>query len=176
MEKDLDLYGEFIHVSKTLNKELAIMPVLYGSLGLGKVTQIDFLPQDIDILVPIAFLEEKWEILKDMMEQLDFILIDLHEHEFMKNDCKIGFAFIEDLMEFADVDYKNLQVVEDSGAKYYLLTISDYLKVYSKSLQDGYRRTKNNNKDLKKIEVLKKIVHTMGDCNHLINQKGDLNE
>ena len=93
------------------------------------------------------------------MDQLDYMLVDLNEHEFMKNDSKIGFAFIEDLVGFADVDYKSLQIFEDSGAKYYLLTISDYLKVYNKSLQDGYRRTKNNSKDLKKLEILNKIMH-----------------
>lgn len=93
------------------------------------------------------------------MEQLDYTLVDVHEHEFIKEDRKVGFAFIEDLVEFADVDYKSLQVFEDSGAKYYLLTILDYLKVYNKSLRDGYRRTKNNSKDLKKLEVLNKLVH-----------------
>lgn len=159
MTKDHDLYKEFINISKSLNRQLDIVPVLYGSLGLEKVTQMDFSPQDIDILVPLAFLEEKWEILKDTMEQLDYMLVDLDEHEFMKSDSKIGFAFIEDLVEFAVVDYKSLQVFEDSGAKYYLLTISDYLKVYNKSLQDGYRRTKNNSKDFKKLEILKKLVH-----------------
>jgi len=159
MTKDHDLYEEFINVSITLNKQLDIVPVLYGSLGLEKVTQLDFSPQDIDILVPLAFIEEKWEILKDTMEQSDYTLVDLDEHEFMKDDSKIGFAFIEDLIEFADVDYKSLQVFEDSGATYYLLTTSDYLKVYNKSLQDGYRRTKNNSKDLKKMEILNKLVY-----------------
>ncbi|XKI13017.1 Nucleotidyltransferase family protein [Sporosarcina sp. ANT_H38] len=159
MSKWIDLYEEFINVSKTLNQQLAIVPVLYGSLGLEKVTQVDFSPQDIDILVPLAFLEEKWELLKDTMEQLNYTLVDVNEHEFIKNESKIGFAFIEDLVEFADVDYKSLKVFEESGAKYYLLTISDYLKVYTKSLQDGYRRTKNNNKDLHKLEILNRLLH-----------------
>lgn len=159
MTTELDLYKEFLNISKPLNRQLAIVPVLYGSLGLEKVTQMDFSPQDIDILVPLIFLEEKWEMLKDTMEQLDYTLIDLHEHKFVKNENEIGFAFIEDLIEFADVNYKSLQLFEDSGVKYYLLTISDYLKVYNKSLQDGYRRTKNNSKDLTKLAILKKFVY-----------------
>lgn len=57
MAKELDLYEEFINISKFLTRQLDIVPVLYGSLGLGKVTQMDFSPQDIDILVPLAFLE-----------------------------------------------------------------------------------------------------------------------
>lgn len=92
------------------------------------------------------------------MEQLGYTMLNLQEHEFIKNDINIGFAFTEDLLAFADVDYKNLKVFDDNGSRYYLLTISDYLKVYTRSLQDGYRRTKNNNKDLNKIEILNKII------------------
>ncbi|MGM0890697.1 MAG: hypothetical protein ACQEW5_28180 [Bacillota bacterium] len=158
MTRELYLYKEFISVSRNLNQQLDIVPVLYGSLGLGKVTKVDFSPQDIDILVPLTFLEEKWKIFKYTMEQLDYTMVDLNEHEFIKNDIKIGFAFTEDLLEFADVDYKNLNVFQDNGAKYHLLTISDYLKVYNKSFQDGYRRTKNNNKDLNKLEILNNLV------------------
>lgn len=42
---------------------------------------------------------------------MGYRLIDLHEHAFEKNDIKIGFAFIEDLATFAEVDYKKLQLV-----------------------------------------------------------------
>lgn len=48
--------------------------------------------------------------------------------------------------------------LKDNEVNYYLLTINEYLKVYNRSLKDGYRRTKNNNKDLKKIEILTKLV------------------
>lgn len=158
MTRELYLYEEFIKVSKILNQQLNIVPVLYGSLGLGKVTQIDFSPQDIDILVPLTFLEEKWKTLIHTMEKLDYIMVDLNEHEFIKNDIRIGFAFTEDLLEFAEIDYRSLKVFEDNGAKYHLLTVFDYLKVYNNSFQDGYRRTKNNNKDLKKLEILNIIL------------------
>ena len=157
MSREFYLYGEFIYISKILNQQLSIVPVLYGSLGLGKATQVDFSPQDIDILVPLTFLEEKWEMLQSTMEQLGYSLIDLSEHEFQKDDIKIGFAYTEDLLDFAAVDYKNLERVEENGAYYHLLTVTDYLKVYSKSFQDGYRRKKNNNKDLRKLEFLKKL-------------------
>jgi hypothetical protein len=166
MSREFYLYEEFIKVSKILNQQLNIVPVLYGSLGLGKLTQIDFSPQDIDILVPLTFLEEKWKTLIQTMEQLDYIMVDLNEHEFMKNDIKIGFAFTEDLLDFADVDYRSLKVFEDNGTKFHFLTISDYLKVYNKSLQDGYRRTKNNNKDLIKLEILNKLLQERTDILH----------
>ncbi|SDJ25671.1 hypothetical protein SAMN05216352_1472 [Alteribacillus bidgolensis] len=72
------LYDEFIKIAKNFNKELDIIPVLYGSLGLEKVTGVKFSPQDIDILVPLTFLEEKWNIFKSQIEQLGYELIDLH--------------------------------------------------------------------------------------------------
>ena len=51
----MTLYDEFIEIAKNLNAELNIIPVLYGSLGLEKVTGVEFSPQDIDILVPLTF-------------------------------------------------------------------------------------------------------------------------
>ncbi len=62
----MKLYNEFINIAKTLNKELDITPLLYGSLGLEKVTGLNFSPEDIDILIPLIFLEEKWKNLKKL--------------------------------------------------------------------------------------------------------------
>lgn len=154
----MTLYDEFIEIAKTLNTDLDITPVLYGSLGLEKVTGVEFSPQDIDILVPLIFLEEKWTILKSLIEHLGYELIDLHEHEFKKDKVKIGISYYEDLNNFADVDYNNLKKNEENGATYCTLSISEYLKVYNRSLLDGYRRTKNNNKDQSKLDILKEIL------------------
>lgn len=154
----MTLYQKFNHIARSLNKELGIIPVLYGSLGLERVTGMDFHPQDIDILVPLTFLEGKWDLLKSVVESLGYELIDIQEHEFKKGKMKIGIAFKEDLKQFADVDYHHLEKVEDNGAIYYILSISDYQKVYKKSLKDGYRRTKNNNKDQRKLEIIKQLI------------------
>ncbi|GIN72799.1 hypothetical protein J14TS2_32740 [Bacillus sp. J14TS2] len=153
------LYDEFIEIAKMMNKELNIIPVLYGSLGLEKVTEIEFSPQDIDILVPLTFLEEKWELLEAVLGRLGYELIDLHELEFQKGNVKIGISYYEDLKKFADVDYNNLKKNEDSGAIYRTLSISEYLKVYKRSSIDGYRRTKKDNKDQSKIQILNELLH-----------------
>ncbi|RTR34009.1 hypothetical protein EKG37_07295 [Robertmurraya yapensis] len=150
----MDKYNEFLTIAKTLNQELKIIPVLYGSLGLSRVAKVDFSPQDIDILVPFIFLKERWPELKTTIEGLGYELTDLHEHEFRKAEFKIGIAYLEDLRLFADVDYKSLLKNVDDRAVYYTLSISDYKKVYSKSLLDGYRRNKNNNKDQRKLDFL----------------------
>ncbi|ALS74044.1 hypothetical protein AUC31_01705 [Planococcus rifietoensis] len=38
-----------------------------------------------------------------------------------------------------------------------ILSLDDYLKIYTKSSIDGYRRTENHGKDLRKIDIIKKI-------------------
>jgi hypothetical protein len=156
----MTLYNEFIEIAKRLNRDLNIIPVLYGSLGLEKVTGIRFSPQDIDILVPLVYLEEGWERLKSLLETLGYKLIDLHEHEFKKENVKIGISYYEDLKKFADVDYNNLLKNEDNGVSFRTLSVSEYLKVYNRSLLDGYRRTKNNNKDQNKIKILNELLNS----------------
>lgn len=158
MSREHYLFEEFIRIVKMLNRQLNIVPVLFGSLGLSKVAEVDFSPDDIDILIPLIYLEDDWGDLEQTMGKLGYTLVDLDEHEFNKHDFKIGFSYIEDLKEFADVDYKTLETIEENEVTYQILTIKDYFKVYSKSLQDGYRRTKNNGKDLSKVEVLNKLV------------------
>lgn len=152
------LYQAFKILARNLNETLDIIPVLYGSLGLERATGIDFEPQDIDVLVPLEFLEEKWDMLKSLMESLGYELVDIHEHEFKKQNIKVGIAFIEDLKQFADIDYNHLEKVEDKGASYFILSIPDYLKVYKKSLIDGYRQSKKNKQDKKKIEILEDLI------------------
>lgn len=158
MNRTAALYKEFTRISRVLNNELHIIPVLYGSLGLVKATATDFTPQDIDILVPLTFLKDRWDALCDVMERLGYELADLREHEFYNGETQVGFSFIEDLKSFADIDYLKLALVEDGAAAYYRLSAADYFKVYEKSSQDGYRRSKNDQKDLKKLKALQQIL------------------
>lgn len=158
MDRAAVLYKEFIRICTALNEELQITPVLYGSLGLGKAIQRDFSPQDIDILVPLVFLKEKWNALQNVVGQLGYSLVNLREREFQNGEIQIGFSFAEDLKDYAEIDYRNLKGAEDGGAEYFMLSAEDYLKVYTKSSQDGYRRTKNDQKDLEKLKFLKKLI------------------
>lgn len=158
MNRTSALYGEFTSICNALNDELRITPVLYGSLGLAKTTGTDFSPQDIDILVPLIFLEDRWDELCKVMKRLGYELTDLREHEFHNGEMQIGFSFMEDLKSFAEIDYLKLAAVEEGGAAYYMLNAADYFKVYKKSSEDGYRRTKNDQKDLEKLKVLQQIL------------------
>ncbi|MGB6778614.1 hypothetical protein [Planococcus citreus] len=91
------------------------------------------------------------------MERIGYSVIDYREHEFSDGYNQVGFSFIEDLEVFAGVDHRSLKKVLEDGAEYYALSLDDYLKIYTKSSIDGYRRTKNHGKDLRKIDIIKKI-------------------
>jgi hypothetical protein len=152
-------YNEFINIARNLNSQLKIVPLLYGSLGLQAITSIDFSVDDIDILVPNKYLDECWVNLMTTLKTMGYTLIDIHEHEFIKEDFKVAFAGIEDLYDFSEIDYLNLETVEVDDVKYKSLSLNDYLKVYTKSSIDSYRRTKNNDKDFDKIQKIKRILN-----------------
>lgn len=116
-----DMYVEFFNVANQLNNQLKIVPLLYGSLGLQKITDVDFYPDDIDILIPKIFLKSKWSSLKGTIEELGYELIDLHEHEFIKGKYKIAFADIESLVPFAGMDFGNIENKSQNGIKYKIL-------------------------------------------------------
>ncbi len=152
------LFVEFLEISKILNTKLNIIPVLYGSLGLQKISGLEFFPEDIDILIPLKYIEEKWTLFQSTIEELGYEFVDLREHEFRKKDIKIAFSHEEDLDKFADVKHRNLKIVHDNGISFKSLSVEDYLKVYKKSMLDGYRREKKNNKDLVKIKTIEKLL------------------
>jgi hypothetical protein len=153
-----DKYQEFLRITKSLNQELNITPVFFGSLGLSILTNKDLDPQDIDVLVPQIFLKNKWPKLKQCLEELGYELVDLHEHEFVSGKSKIGIGYEEDLMPFAGIDYAQLAQKSSAKATYKYLSLMQYLAVYSKSLTDSYRASKNNQKDQLKIDLIKEMI------------------
>jgi hypothetical protein len=161
MSQDNAFFFEFLRITCRINSELNIEPVLFGSLGLQMISGFHLDPQDIDVLVPVSYLQNKWNVLKTTLEDLGYQLFNLREHEFHKDGFKVAFAHEEDLLEFAGVDFRNLEVATYEGCRYRQLSLRDFLTVYSRSAQDGYRRSKNNNKDLQKIELLKTLLTAM---------------
>ncbi len=150
-------YKLFLKNAQLLFYEFGIKPLLYGSLGLEVLLQKDLLSDDIDILIPNSVLYDNWEYFKTFLESNGYILIDLHEHTFVKDSVKYSYACIEGLNDFAGIDslYEN---------DYYLsMTLYDFLKVYEASLKDGYRQDKKNKKDNEKIEIIKSAIQEATD-------------
>lgn len=149
---------EFLSVAEQLNKELHIVPLLYGSLGLDQRLQTDLGVEDIDILIPEVYLNEKWEQLATLMEGNGYVLYDLHEHAFEKARISVAFASIEELAPFAGVDLTETPVIEESSVHYFLLSLQDYLKVYTASAKDGYRKNNKHKQDEQKIRLIQRAL------------------
>lgn len=150
--------NEFLHIAKALNK-LGITPLLYGSTGLEQRLCTSLNADDIDILIPKIYLKEKWFIIiENTMNDIGYSLYDMHEHAFEKCGTSAAFASLEELSVFADVDIENIPMINENGISYHLLELNDYLKVYTASSKDGYRRDTKNKNDNEKIQLIKKAL------------------
>lgn len=88
---------EFINIARLLNKRLNIVPLLFGSLGLEQRLNKNLNADDIDILIPEVFLNERWNSIVALMNGAGYALYDLHEHAFEKSGLSVAFASIESL-------------------------------------------------------------------------------
>ncbi len=158
-------FNEFIKIAKKLN-DIKIIPLLLGSVGLEVVTGENWEAQDLDIHVPGD--KRGWEVppeisihnwidIVQIMESMEYSLIDLHEHEFTKEGLSVQFGIIDTLPNFAGVQLDDLEMHQKEDVKYYLLNSEQYLYVYKASSKDSYRADKNNNKDFIKIDFLKNM-------------------
>lgn len=150
---------EFLHIAKELNEKLNIVPLLFGSLGLEQRLHISLNAEDIDVLIPEEFLKEKWQCIVEVMQDNGYKLYDFHEHAFKKDELSLAFASIESLKPFANVNVSKIPLINENGVKYFLLELEDYLKVYTASSQDGYRRNIKNKQDNQKINL---IINALG--------------
>lgn len=149
---------KFIQIAEYLNEKLNIVPLLYGSLGLEQRLHRDLNADDIDVLIPEKFLDSGWDSIVAAMSENGYSLYDVHEHAFEKNGSSIAFASIEGLASFADVDVDNIPVMEEGGVRYLLLDLQNYLKVYTASLKDSYRKNVKNKNDRQKIDLINEAL------------------
>lgn len=144
-----------------------------GSVGLEVVTGNSWDAQDLDIHVPGD--KRGWEVppelniynwnnIENIMSSMGYSLIDLHEHEFSKEGLSVEFGIIDTLPSFAGIQLEDLEMHQIGGIKYYLLNPAQYLSVYESSSKDSYRASNNNNKDISKIDFLKRMIY--GNKNH----------
>ena len=150
----------FIENAKLLNSESNIVPLLYGSLGLEVLTNTSLNSDDIDILIPEEYVTgEKWADFKTLLENNGYVLVDEHEHTFRKDGVDYSYAVAEGLKDFAGIDLHDIEIRNVSNTKFMLLSLEQYLKVYQKSSQDGYRMNVKEKQDNKKIEFIKRVIN-----------------
>ena len=151
----------FLENAEMLNDKFNIVPLLYGSLGLEVLTKSSLNADDIDILIPQVFVTgDKWTEFKLFLESHGYTLIDEHEHTFRKEGVVYSYASIDGLKDFAGIDICDIEIRNISGTKFMLLSLEQYLKVYQKSSQDGYRMNVKEKQDNKKIEFIRNHLNT----------------
>lgn len=151
----------FLQNAEMINDKFNIIPLLYGSLGLEVLTNSSLNAGDIDILIPQVFVTgDKWKEFKSFLESHGYTLIDEHEHTFRKDGVDYSYASIDGLKEFADIDVCDIEIRNVNGAKFMLLSLEQYLKVYQKSSQDGYRMNVKEKQDNQKIGFIRNRMNT----------------
>ena len=147
-------FNLFLENARFLSDKFGIVPLLYGSLGLEYLTGDALGSDDIDMLVPRVFITERWHELKALLETQGYVLVDEHEHTFVRDGVAYSYADIEDLESFAGINTEDIEMHEVDGVRFMLLTLEQYLAVYQKSSKDGYRVNVRQKKDADKIRFI----------------------
>ena len=146
----------FFDNAKLLFDQFGIIPLMYGSLGLEYLTGENLNSDDIDILIPGVFINEKWAELKTFLADNGYVLVDEHEHAFQKDGVCYSYASFEELETFAQIHLSDIACKQDFGVRFKLLSLEQYLKVYTASSKDGYRINVRQKKDADKILLIEK--------------------
>ena len=147
-------FNLFLENARLLSDKFDIVPLLYGSLGLEYLTGDILGVDDIDILVPRVFIKERWCEFKVLLEVQGYVLVDEHEHTFVRDGVAYSYADIEDLESFTGIRMKDIEMCETDGVHFLLLSLEQYLAVYRQSSKDGYRVNIRQKKDADKIRFI----------------------
>ena len=147
-------FNLFLENARFLSDKFSMVPLLYGSLGLEYLTGDILGVDDIDILVPRVFITERWHEFKELLEAQGYVLVDEHEHTFVRDGVAYSYADIEDLEPFAGINTEAIEMHEVDGVRFMLLSLEQYLAVYKKSSKDGYRVNVRQKKDADKIRFI----------------------
>ena len=137
-----------------LHEKFGIVPLMYGSLGLEYITGEELHADDVDVLIPKAYIAERWDEFASFLAQQGYVLIDENEHEFEKDGIRYAYAQIEELKPFAGISLTDIAVCSEGGVSFKLLSLEQYLKVYNASSKDGYRVNVRQKKDAEKIALI----------------------
>ena len=147
-------FNLFLENVRLLSDKFDIVPLLYGSLGLEYLTGDILGADDIDILLPRVFITDRWQEFKAVLEERGYVLVDEHEHTFVRDGVVYSYADIEDLESFAGICMKDIEIREADGVRFLFLSLEQYLAVYKQSSKDGYRVNIRQKKDADKIRFI----------------------
>ena len=101
-------------------------------------------------------MNEKWDKFKEALIENGYVFIDEQEHTFQKDEICYSYASFEELASFANIDLSAVECKSDSGVQFKVLSLEQYLKVYTSSSKDGYRINVRKKKDADKISFIQK--------------------
>ena len=127
-------------------------------MGLECLTGENLDADDIDILIPHVFINDKWNDFKASLELQGFTLTDEHEHAFAFDGDVFSYADIDELQTFADIRIEDIATREIEDVRFMLLSLEQYLQVYRQSIKDGYRISVRCKKDNDKILFIEKLL------------------
>lgn len=143
-----------------LHDALGITPLLYGSLGLETALDEPMQPDDIDILIPGEYVTGPgWPRLRTLLEERGYVLTDLHEHTFRLEGVDYAYASLEELEPFAGIAANEIGQCTRDGTSFLLLSPAQYLRVYERSVLDGYRIHTKEKQDHRKIAMIREALH-----------------
>ena len=92
------------------------------------------------------------------MTENGYALIDEREHTFQKNGVCYSYASFEELEFFAKINLSDIEHKREFGVLFKVLSLEQYLKVYTASSKDGYRVNVRKKKDADKISFIQKCL------------------
>ena len=150
----------FFQNTQLLQESLGIVPLMYGSLGLEYLTGGNLNADDLDILIPRTFLTDRWSEFQNLLEENGYALIDPREHTFEKDGLHYSYAQIEELESFAGIPLFQIETRQIQSLRFRLLSLEQYLAVYTASIRDGYRIEVRGKKDAEKIAFIQQRLTT----------------
>jgi hypothetical protein len=147
---NFDVYRHFTDIAKELNNN-NVTPIIYGSLGLSLLISYPSKINDMDFLISS---EEEFSICSSISEKQGFVFDPEHDREFEGNGTFVSFLNQKDIEDLIGHKLK-LKLSQLDGAKFYNLSLEDYLNIYETGLRNKWRRRKKIKSDNKLIELIR---------------------
>ena len=163
----MDNLTAFYDLAKKMNEKLSLIPLLFGSTGLQLLVDDELNPADIDIAVPQIMRPTRSEMCADLtafMQNEGYALTDLNEGEFAKGEIVVEISTLGDFKDYAGVDVTECPIIQANGAIFKLLTLEQFLSVYTSSAECEWRHRDVEdvenyvNEDQVKAEIVKKAL------------------
>ena len=68
-----------------------------------------------------------------VMNHLGYTLVDIHEHEFQKDDVSVEFGSINSLPDFAGVSESNIELIHLDDITFRVSSLGQFLSIYKAS-------------------------------------------